>query len=232
MTNPLDYDRDRSAFREDPTSYNVVLFDLDGTLVDTVTLILTSFRHATAVVLGAPLPDEVLMRDVGIPLAKQMSTFSAERADELVEVYREHNAQVHDELIAEYPGVKEVLAELVGAGKRLGVVTSKSRHLAERALTLFELGDYFEVVVACEDVEKHKPDPDPIIHAARLLGVEAAECVYVGDSPHDMNAALSAGALAVAALWGAFPEETVTAPGPHFSAATIHDVIGILLHPR
>lgn len=213
----------------DPTTYGVVLFDLDGTLVDTVALILASFRHATGVVLGEPLPDEVLMCDVGIPLAKQMSSFSVERADELLAVYREHNARVHDELIAEYPGVKEGLVALTAAGKRLGVVTSKSRPLADRALTLFGLTDHFEVVVTCEDVERHKPDPDPIIEAARLLGVRAEDCVYVGDSPHDMTAALSAGSLAIAALWGAFPEERVTAPGPHFRASSMKEVVDLLL---
>lgn len=209
--------------------YPVVLFDLDGTLVDTVTLILTSFRHATAVVFGAPLPDEVLMRDVGIPLAKQMATFSAERADELVRVYREHNASVHDELIAEYPGVHEGLGRLKEHGRRLGVVTSKSRSLAERALALFDMGDFFEVVVACEDVDRHKPDPDPILRAAELMGVDACECAYVGDSPHDMNAALSAGSLAIAALWGAFPRERVCEPGPHHAVASMDDAVALLL---
>lgn len=213
----------------DPRSYGVVLFDLDGTLVDTVALILASFRHATGVVLGEPLSDEVLMADVGIPLAKQMSSFSPEKAEELIAVYREHNSRVHDDLIAEYPGVEEGLLALAAAGKRLGVVTSKSRPLADRALTLFGLTDHFEVVVTCEDVQRHKPDPDPIIEAARRMGVRAEDCVYVGDSPHDMSAALSAGSLAIAALWGAFPEERVTAPGPHFRAGSMGELVDLLL---
>lgn len=219
----------RTSSDQTATQFPVVLFDLDGTLVDTVALILASFRHATGVVLGQPLADDVLMADVGIPLVKQMTSFSPEHAEELVAVYRAHNAQVHDDLIAEYPGVEDSLALLKGAGRTLGVVTSKSRPLAERALDRFGLAAYFDTVVACEDVDRHKPDPEPILHAARALGVSPEAVAYVGDSPHDMNAALAAGAHAVAALWGAFDEETVTAPGPHFAARSMDEAAAYLL---
>lgn len=215
-------------YRRVPSRCEVVLFDLDGTLVDTVALILASFRHATNEVLGQALPDDVLMRDVGMPLALQMASFNPERADELVRAYREHNASVHDEMIREYPGTAESLDRLCDAGKRLGVVTSKSRPVAMRALDLFGMTGRFEVVVASEDVNRHKPDPYPLEYAAERMGVCVRETVYVGDSPHDVNAANSAGALSMAALWGAFEADVIMAAKPAYAVQHITEAADLL----
>ncbi|HET6497881.1 MAG TPA: HAD-IA family hydrolase [Coriobacteriia bacterium] len=206
----------------------VVLFDLDGTLIDTVALILSSFRHATAEVLGAPLPDDVLMRNVGVPLANQMREIAPEHAEELLRVYREHNARHHDEMIAEYPGTRETLVELAGRGYRMGVVTSKGTPMARRGLEALGLGGYFEVLVTADDVNRHKPDPHPLLHAAKLMAVPPKECAYVGDSPHDMVAARAAGAVAVAALWGAFEPHVLMGPGPEYALRSIDELPTVL----
>lgn len=205
-----------------------VLFDLDGTLIDTVELILTSFRHATRVVLGESLPDEVMMAGVGIPLRKQMAEFSAEHADELLRVYREHNAVHHDGMVKEYPGTEAVLTELHGRGIPMGVVTSKGTPMTVRGLRLFDLERFFGVVVTADDVPLHKPDPYPLRHAAELLGVDIERCAYVGDSPHDMEAAKAAGAVSIAALWGAFAAEEVLAPGPDLSMDSLAELPALL----
>lgn len=191
-----------------------VLFDLDGTLIDTVELILTSMRHTTETVLGEALPDDVLMRDVGIPLATQLEAFSAERVDELITVYREHNWRVHDDLVKEYPGVTETLVSLRDRGLAMGVVTSKMGVSARRGLALFGLDEYLPVIVACDDVDKHKPLPDPLLHAAAMLGMSADECAYVGDSPYDMAAARAAGMISIAATWGVFSRGVLEAESP------------------
>ena len=105
-----------------------VLFDLDGTLLDTIELILSSFRHATTVVLGRPLPDDVLRKNVGVPLAVQMREFDEDRAEELLAAYRVHNAEHHDELVQAFPGVRRgARPNTGGSGLPMGVVTSKSR---------------------------------------------------------------------------------------------------------
>ncbi|HEY3317675.1 MAG TPA: HAD-IA family hydrolase [Coriobacteriia bacterium] len=205
-----------------------VLFDLDGTLIDTVELILTSFRHATRVVLGESLPDEVMMAGVGMPLRQQMHDFSPEHADELLRVYREHNAEAHDRMVHEYPGTEAVLTELQRRGMPMGVVTSKGTPMTLRGLRLFGLERFFGVVVTADDVPLHKPDPYPLRHAAELLGVGIERCVYVGDSPHDMEAARASRAVAVAALWGAFGAEAVLAPGPDFAIASLPELLPLL----
>jgi pyrophosphatase PpaX len=217
---------DELALRID--TLEAVLFDLDGTLIDTVDLIRTSMRYATEKVLGEALPDDVLMRNVGVPLIVQMDEFAPGRAEELVAVYREHNARVHDEMVREYEGVTETLDALVERGLPLGIVTSKSGPVARRGLDLFGLAPYFETIVSCDDVTVHKPDPHPLRHAAQAIGVAVERCVYVGDSPHDMSAAVAAGCVSVAALWGAFPPERVLAPGPTHWAECPRDVQALL----
>ena len=201
-----------------------LLFDLDGTLIDTVALILTSFRYATNEVLGAPLPDEVLMRNVGVPLAVQMREFAPDHADELLRVYREHNSGIHDEMVAEYPGTHATLEALAAQGFPMGVVTSKGTPMARRGLDAFDLGRFFEVLVTSDDVDVYKPEPYPLIYAAELMGVRADECLYLGDSPHDMSAAIAAGAVSVAALWGAFGAASVLEPGPDFALRSISEL--------
>lgn len=205
-----------------------VLFDLDGTLIDTIDMIRASMRYATEAVLGAALPDEVLMRNVGVPLAQQMREFSEAHADELLRTYREHNARVHDAMIREYPGVDDALAKLAARGLRLGIVTSKSRPVALRGLERFSLERFFETVVTCDDVDRFKPDPFPLFAAAKALDVEIERCAYVGDSPHDMTAAVASGCVSIAALWGAFSADTVLAPGPSYQASSMADVVAIL----
>lgn len=206
-----------------------VLFDLDGTLIDTVELILVSMRHATRQVMGpsAP-PDDVLMAGVGIPLIKQMREFAPEHADELLRVYREFNHVHHDEIAKAYPGTLEVLDTLRARGIRMGIVTSKGEVAASMGIDLFGLRGSMEVIVTADDVDTHKPDPFPLAYAATLLNVDLRYCVYVGDSPHDMLAAVSAGAIPVAALWGAFPPAEVLEPGPDFALSDIRELPALL----
>ncbi len=205
-----------------------VLFDLDGTLIDTVELILESFRYTTKTVLGREIPDEELMEFVGCPLVVQMRGFDESRADELVTVYREYNALVHDQLIKGYPGVEASLAELRRREIPLGIITSKSHSVAQKGLDRFGLGEYFDVMVAFDDVELHKPDPHPLRVASDMMGVDLSACIYLGDSPHDMTAALAGDAIAVAALWGAFPRETVLRPGPHYALERMPQLLELI----
>ncbi len=191
-----------------------VLFDLDGTLLDTIELILTSFRHATTTVLGEALPDAVLLKNVGVPLAVQMREFDELRAEELLAVYRAHNGEIHDEYVKCYPEVPETLHELADRGMPMGVVTSKSRLVAERGLAITGLAEMFDAVITCDDTERHKPDPEPLLSCARALGVDLRYCVYVGDSPHDVRAARAGGAVPVAVTWGVSSAADLRAEGP------------------
>lgn len=205
-----------------------VLFDFDGTLVDTAELIFTSFRHTAATVLGRELSRDVLLKNVGMPLKQQMEVIAPGRGDEMVAVYREHNHSHHDELARAFPHAEEVLADLAGRGMPMAVVTSKGQVAVALGVGLVGVDRYVGTVVTADDVPIHKPDPYPLQHAADVLGVDVTRCIYVGDSPHDMTSALDAGAIAVAALWGAFTEDEVLEPGPQYALSDILELLELL----
>jgi pyrophosphatase PpaX len=182
--------------------FPVVLFDLDGTVVDSGAIILASMRHATREVLGSEHTDDELMRAVGGPgLEAQMAAFAPDRIEELVTVYRAHNEPLHDELEA-CVGMSDVLVRLHEEGRRLGVVTAKRRATVELAFASVPLGHLFETVVGGDETEKHKPDPEPLLLAAQRMGADPKKTAYVGDSPFDVGAAKAAGMFAIAVTWG------------------------------
>jgi pyrophosphatase PpaX len=179
-----------------------VLFDLDGTVVDSGAIILASMRHATREVLGQEYADEELLHAVGGPgLEAQMRVFAPDRVDELVRVYRAHNEPLHEELVA-CAGMDEVLVRLREEGRRLGVVTAKRRSTVELAFARVPLAHLFDAIVGGDETERHKPDPEPLLLAAERMHADPASTAYVGDSPFDVRAARAAGMHAVAVTWG------------------------------
>lgn len=190
--------------------FGTVLFDLDGTVVDTRELIRRSHRHAVTTVLGRDMPDHELLANVGRPLIEQMEAFDEVRAQELLEAQREWSHAHTAELIRPYPGIGVMLADLVAAGCRTGVVTSKAGPTAELALdALPEVARCIEVLVAVEDTPTHKPGPEPVLLALQRLGAEPSDACYVGDAPFDVAAARAAGVTSVGVTWGFFPREAV-----------------------
>ncbi len=182
--------------------YPVVLFDLDGTVVDSGGIILASMRHATQTVLGRDFTDEELMQNVGGPgLEAQMEVFAPGRASELARVYRDHNEPLHATLEG-FDGIEATLEELRARGHRLGIVTAKRRATVDLAFARLPLAHLFETVVGGDETERHKPDPEPLLLALERLGAEPAQAAYVGDSPYDMRAARAAGVHAIGVTWG------------------------------
>jgi pyrophosphatase PpaX len=182
--------------------FPVVLFDFDGTVIDSGAIIIASMRHATKTVLGRDIPEEELGRAVGgSGLIEQMRLIASERVDELVACYREHNEPLHSEL-AECAGMTGVLTTLKEQGRRLGVVTAKRQETVRLAFSYLPLEQFFDVVVGSDDTERHKPNPAPLEHALGLLGATRDEAVYVGDSPFDIRAAKAAGMHSIAVSWG------------------------------
>ena len=182
--------------------FPVVLFDLDGTVVDSGAIILASMRHATKEVLGIQPPDEELMAAVGGPgLEAQMRALAPDRVDELVSVYRAHNEPIHDELAC-CDGMDDVLVQLKEEGRRLAIVTAKRRATVDLAFATVPIGHLFEAVVGGDETERHKPHPEPLVLAAERMRVDSRDCAYVGDSPFDVRAAKAAEMHAVAVTWG------------------------------
>lgn len=211
-----------------------VLFDFDGTIVDTTELIYESMRRATGEVLGRELGRETLMANVGQPLSHQMELLAdaqPEKTAELLEVYLHHNEELHEGLIHEFPKVGTSLARLRDADLRLAVVTSKRRFSVEMALDSFpDLRDVFDVFVAMEDTSEHKPLPAPLLKGLELLGdVSPERAAYVGDAPFDVAAARAAGITSVAVSWGAFTAEALRAAGPDHLFEDLNSAVDFLL---
>jgi pyrophosphatase PpaX len=196
--------------------FPVVLFDLDGTLIDSGPIILASMQHATQTVLGREIaPDELAKTIGGQGLVAQMTALDPDRVDDLVEAYRAHNDPLHETLEA-FAGMVEVLPRLRGQGRKLGIVTAKRHRTVSLAFDRFPwLGEQFDVVIGHEDTDRHKPDPDPVLAAVDRLDAEPSAAAYVGDSPFDIRAAKAAGAFAVGVGWGGIhSEQTLLAEEP------------------
>lgn len=210
-----------------------MLFDLDGTLADTIPLIVASYQHAFRTVLGEEVEEVRARAWIGRPLLPALLEASPDHGHALDVAYREWNLANTAALIRRYEGVPELLEVLAAAGVTVAVATSKRRETARLALEAVGIDGAVDVVAALEDTPRHKPEPDPLLHAARALGVDPAGCVYVGDATVDVLAARAAGMAAVAVTWGAGERDALAAAGPEVVVDTVADLRAYLLgEPR
>lgn len=217
-----------------PPQYPVVLFDLDGTLIDSLELLVSAMTHAFDSRQGPrPTVDE-WVATIGRPLLWQFGQYATGDDDlqHLVQTYRAFQHEHHDRLTRAYDGIPALVADLHSAGHALGVVTSKFGQLASRSLAHVGLAPHFQVVVGADHTTKHKPDPDPIWFALRELGHEPSRAVYVGDSPFDVMAANAAGVTSIAVTWGAAAEEPLREVAPKHVVSTVAELEVLLLQLR
>jgi len=205
------------------------LFDLDGTLLDSLELILDSYRHTLMVHRGVAPADEVWIAGIGTPLRKQLSPFAedAEELERFVDTDREHNFAHHDAMMNAFPGMRAIVERLKTDGKTLGIVTSKARKGTAKGLRTGNLEGLFDAIVAADDVDKHKPDPTPVLRALQLLEAEPERTVFIGDSPFDMAAGKAAGVKTAAAMWGPFDREVLENHTPDFWLDTPEDILNL-----
>jgi pyrophosphatase PpaX len=209
--------------------FRVVLFDLDGTVIDSGAIILASMRHAAKEVLGVEPKDEELMGAVGGPgLEAQMHALAPDRVQELVTVYRAHNEPLHEGLAC-CPGIDDVLVRLKDEGRRLGIVTAKRRKTVELAFAQVPIEHLFETVVGGDETQRHKPDPEPLLLALERLGAHPDEAAYVGDAPFDVRAAKAARIFSVAVTWGGIHSRgRLEAEEPDALVDAAEDLYGVL----
>lgn len=193
-----------------------LLFDLDGTLADSISLLLASFHHTFEAHHAPVPPDADWIAGIGTPLITQMRHFtpSEDEAQRMILTYRAFQREHHDEMLREFEGVGETLALLKSRHHPTALVTSKSNDLAHRALDWMHLTHYIDVIVGMDSTERHKPDPAPVLHALAALHATPGAALFLGDSPHDIAAGNAAGVTSVAALWGPFPRTVLTEAFP------------------
>lgn len=211
---------------------NCVLFDLDGTLIDTSQLIIDSYQHTFKKHLNLDVPASEIALSMGRPLVEILGSYCPEQQDEMVRTYREYNEARHDFMTKLIPGVQETLEVLSEEGITLGVVTGKRRQLAMRGMQLFGIDAYMQVIITPEDTKLHKPNPEPILKALELLKQRPEETIMVGDSPVDLQTAHSAGTLSAAVLWSVAPRKHLLATNPDFLLHQVTELIDICLKPQ
>ncbi|MEO6528044.1 MAG: HAD-IA family hydrolase [Gemmatimonadaceae bacterium] len=192
-----------------------LLFDLDGTLIDSIELILGAKRHAFTGFVGHAPTDEEWRAGIGIPLQTALGQYAADGAEveRLFGRYREYQLEHHDGLVTTYEGIVDAVQRFADAGHPLALVTSKSDWMAVKALVLVGLDALIPVVVGCDTCVNHKPHPEPVERALALLGASADNAVFVGDSPHDVASGRAAGVYTVGVSWGAFRRDEMEACG-------------------
>ncbi|MFD2171977.1 pyrophosphatase PpaX [Tumebacillus lipolyticus] len=213
-------------------NYRYVLFDLDGTLLDTNELILRSFEHT----LEHHLPGKYTRADVlphlGEPLFAQMERFAPGRSEELAATYRKYNVEQHDLLVKEFPQVRDVLVNLHRNGIKMAIVTSKRRLTAQMGWELAKIGPYFDSFVTADDTEKHKPHPDPLLLAMEQLGADPEQTLMVGDSPYDILGGQAANVKTVAVAWSLRGEAGLRTYNPDYIVQDMNELQAILLKTR
>lgn len=206
-----------------------LLFDLDGTLIDSIDLLLDSMTAAFDGRTRRPTRDE-WVAGIGTPLRTQLAEWceSVGEIDGLVDRYRVYQDAHLERMTTLYPGVTETLVWARAAGHATGIVTSKGRIMTDRSLRHVGLLDAFDTIVTYEETERHKPMPDPVLLALTRLNMPADRALFVGDSPHDMGSGRAAGVRTGAAQWGPFSREALAPSNPTYWLTRMADLPGIV----
>jgi len=214
--------------------FPTVLFDFDGTLVDSVELILESYRHTMRVHRGGAPDDALFLNGLGTPLRVQFKSFTDDPAEieVMIATYREWNLANHDRMVRAFPGAVETAKELKAHGARMGIVTSKNLHGLNKGLALCGFDGLFDALVTSDMMERSKPDPAPVHSAIAQLEGQAATTLMVGDSPHDIAAGRGAGTRTAACLWGPFHRARLAEESPDYWLDSFAGLPAIVINGR
>lgn len=178
-----------------------VLFDLDGTLVDSLPLIVRTYRQVFRD-MEIPWGNDDVVKMIGLPLKDIGRHFVGEQAPDFEDRYQHYYHLDHDHYTRLFPGTLKMLEKLKAAGVKLGIVTSKGKPGTTRTAAFTRIDRYMDVVVTAHDVAKHKPDPEPLLAALAALNTPAGRSIYIGDSSYDIGTGKNAGCLTLGVAWG------------------------------
>jgi len=200
-----------------PTRYDVVLYDFDGTLVDTIPLIVKCFNIAFEEVLGERRDEKTILSTIGLPLWTAFRDYDEETQNKLHNAYLRANERYLPTDVRIFPGIYEGLEAISKMGVLQGVVTSKRREPALFTMRQFDLEKFFSVLVSRDDTTEHKPTPVPIFFALEKLGItDLTRVLFVGDSIHDLICAENAGVDSAAVDWTYMSKEELRSAAPKY----------------
>lgn len=181
--------------------FKYLLFDLDGTIINTNKLIIDSFKYTLKKHVDLDVEESQIKKYFGEPLLITLERYSKEKAKTMFQTYIEYNESIHDDRVEIFEDVQPALEIMKKLGHSLCIVTSKRKILARRGLEIFNLQDYFSGIIGYEDTDKHKPNPDPINKALSLLNAKPEEAIMIGDSVFDIKCAKNAGIKSAFVSW-------------------------------
>lgn len=208
--------------------FRAILFDLDGTLINSVDHIVDCWQHTVRTCLGREMTREEILPTVGKSLPACFEELAPGRSGEMRDVYRAYQKTTHDSMVTLVSGTREALDALQEQGYRLGLVTSKGLVVAMEGLDLFGLAPYFELLVTHEDTDRHKPFPDPLLVARDRMRLDPADMLYVGDAVFDIEAGKAAGLHTAAVLWGSGSHEALIKSGPDYIVTSMPELAALL----
>lgn len=206
---------------------DVILYDLDGTIQDSVPLIVESFQKAYEIVLGECTRSEADLKSyIGRPLRDSFERHDRETADRLTEAYLEYNMKrMKEGAISLFPGITEGLAKIKSLGYRQGIVTAKRRSSAMVTIELLDIEKYFDTMVFGEDTVRSKPYGDPIVEGAKRLGItDMSRVLYVGDAKSDLLSAKDCGASFALVDWTMMPKDEIGKLGPDHVISSLDEI--------
>ncbi|MFP3917738.1 pyrophosphatase PpaX [Lysinibacillus telephonicus] len=205
-----------------------LLFDFDGTLLNTNELIIQTFMH----VLNERFPGQYSPQDcikfIGPSLIETFEQITPNEVDEMVEKYREWNQAHHDELVTEYDGVITTLEQLKEQGIRLAIVSTKRRDTIQKGLNLMGANHLFEFLIGLDDVKNVKPHPEPVLLAIEKLGINKEETMMIGDNYHDIEAGKNAGVKTAGVAWSIQGEDFLRQYNPDYILQHMTDLLTIV----
>ncbi|GKV69916.1 pyrophosphatase PpaX [Sporosarcina sp. NCCP-2716] len=204
-----------------------ILFDFDGTLLDTNELILQSFEQLLEVHYPGRYTRTDILPFMGPTLAESFNSIDPAKTEQFIGEYREWNLANHDRLAVEFDGVTEVLTRLAAHGVRMAIVSTKRNDMVQKGLDLIGIGHLFETVVGLDDVTNAKPDPEPLLLAMERLGAAKDEVLMVGDNFHDIEGGKNAGVRTAGVAWSAKGPEFLWNYGPDYMLTHISDLYAI-----
>ncbi|MBP2001404.1 pyrophosphatase PpaX [Paenibacillus shirakamiensis] len=208
---------------------DTILFDLDGTIIDTNELIISSFQHILQPHVQQPFTKEQIIPHMGMTLQQQLQQFSGRSdVEDLVTEYRSYSSSRHDDMVQPFPHVEEVMATLYQKGYTLGVVTTKMKASSLMVLEMFGLLKYLKEVVTLDDVNHPKPHPEPVLTAVQRLGVKASTTLMIGDSPADLQSARAAGVQSAAVAWSLKGADVLKKYEPNYILSDMKDLYHVL----
>lgn len=205
-----------------------ILFDFDGTLLDTNELIIETFMY----VLGERFPGQFSTEDclkfIGPSLKETFEELAPGESHILESKYREWNMAHHDQFVKQYDAVVETLEKLKNMGIRLVIVSTKQRTGIERGLRVLGANHLFEFYIGVDDVTNVKPHPEPILLALKKLGLEKDEVIMVGDNSHDIEGGKNAGVLTAGVAWSIKGEAFLKKFNPDYMLQHMTDLLSIV----